>query len=122
MSGIRHSTFDAEPRALAQQCSEFARDAQAELDRRPVFVPLTVEDYTATGSTSTRIRIGAATRPWSVTLARIAKTYGQDEPVVCTPVLNFVWDSTTQSIDVFEPDGLTANTVYRLQFLVMEAP
>jgi hypothetical protein len=120
MSLPRHSTFGGDPAQLALQVGEFARDAIEALRARPAAQRVVVEQYTATGSTATRIRIGAAARPWAVLLARVALAYGEDQAVVCTPILNFVWDATTGSVDVFEPDGLVANTVYRLQFIVEE--
>lgn len=118
---IRHTTIDADPRSAALQNSENARDAIAELELRPVQRQITVERYLATASTSTRIRIGAGARPWAVTLARAAKVYGEDEVVAAVMIPNFVWESTSGSIDVYEPSGLTANTEYVLQFLITEA-
>jgi hypothetical protein len=121
MSFPRHSTIDADPARAALQNSENARDVLEALTVRPAMRQITVERYTATGSTDTRIRIGAGSRPWAVMLARCCEAAAEDAAVVVTPVLNFVWDSTTDSLDVFEPDGLAADTVYKLQFVAMEA-
>ncbi len=103
-----------------QSASENARATLEALAQRPVQRQVTVDRYTAAGSTSTRIRILASTRPWAVQLVRVCEAAAEDAPVIVTDSRNFVWDSTTQSLDVFEPDGLTANTVYKLQFLVTE--
>jgi hypothetical protein len=121
MIGPRHTTIDSDARAAALQNSENARDAIEALKIRPPMTQLNVARYTATGSTSTRIPIGAAQRPWAEQLARIALVFGEDQPVVCSPVLNFVWDATTGSIDVFEPSGLTADVAYTMNFCVWEA-
>lgn len=121
MSGPRHTTVDSDARLAALQSSENARDTLAEIARRAPVQQRTVEAYTATGSTSTRIRIGSSERPWAVLLARAAQAYGEDAPVAAVMTPNFVWDATDGSVDVFEPSGLTANTVYLLQFLVVEA-
>lgn len=121
MNGPRHSTIDANPVHAALQNSENARDTLEALERRPIRKQLTLERYTATGSTDTRIRVGSGARPWSVTLVRCCEAAAEDGVVVVTPVLNFVWDATTLSLDVFEPDGLVADTVYKLQFVAEEA-
>lgn len=116
----RHTTFVADLAQLVLQLGENARDLLEALRERPARRRIVVESYTATGSTSARIRIGAGGRPWSVVLVHVSPAYAQDTPVTCRPTLNFVWDSTTLAIDVFEPEGLTASTDYRLQFSVEE--
>ena len=121
MNGPRHSTIDVQPAQASLQNSENARDTLEAFTVRPVIRQITVERYTATGSSSTRIRIGAGTRPWAVTLVRCCKASAEDDAVFVSPVLNFVWESIAGSIDVFEPYGLTADTVYKLQFVAMEA-
>jgi hypothetical protein len=118
--GPRHTSISTEPRTAAQQNAENARDTLQALAARPLQRVVTVEMYTATGSISTRIRLAAATRPIAVQLARAAKYYAQDESLAATGNGNFVWDSTTNSVDVFEPSGLTTNTVYVLTFLITE--
>jgi hypothetical protein len=115
MNIIPHSTLDG-----WQAASENARATQEALMFRPATRQVTVDRYTAVGSTTTRIRIGAGARPWAVQLVRVCESAAEDSAVIVTDSRNFVWDSTTQSLDVFEPDGLTANTVYKLQFLVIE--
>lgn len=111
----RHSTLGD-----WQAASENARDSIEALRARPEMRLITVDRYTATGSTATRIRIGAGSRPWSVTLVRVCEVAAEDGVVIATDSKNFVWDSTTGSLDVFEPDGLTANTAYKLQFVTIE--
>lgn len=116
----RHTTFARDPRQLALQAGESARDTLEALRARLPVRAVTVALWAAVGSTSARIPLGAGGRPLAVTLGVVAKAYAQDEPVTCTPTLNFVWDSTTNQVDVFEPSGLTANTYYRFTFLVWE--
>lgn len=119
-AGLRHSTIDRDPGRSHRQLSENARDTQEEIARRVVGRLLSVASYTATGSTASRIRIGAGVRPQGVVPVLIAPVYDAASSLVATPILNFVWDATTQSIDVYEPDGLTADTVYTFTFLVLE--
>ncbi len=115
MNLLPHSTLDG-----WQSASENARATQEALTFRPAVRQVTVERYTAVGSTSTRIRIGSGARPWAVQLVRVCEAAAEDSAVIVTDSRNFVWDSTTSSLDVFEPDGLSANVVYKLQFLVIE--
>lgn len=112
---LPHSTVDS-----WQTASENARATLEELTIRPVFRQVTVDRYTASGSTDTRIRISAIARPWAVQLVRVCEAAAEDDVVIVSDSRNFVWDSTTGSLDVFEPSGLAANTVYKLQFLVTE--
>jgi hypothetical protein len=121
MSLPRHSTIDANPALAALQNSENARDTLESFALRPAMRQITVERYTATGDIDTRIRIGAGARPWAVLLARCCEAAAEDSAILAVPIYNFVWDSTTDSLDVFEPYGLVANTVYKLQFLALEA-
>lgn len=116
----RHTTFVANLAQLVLQLGENARDVIEALKERPVRRRIVVEEYSAAGSTSARIRIGAGGRPWAVVLVHVSPAYAQDTPVTCRPTLSFVWDATTKAIDVFEPEGLTADTVYRMQFSVEE--
>lgn len=103
-----------------QTATENAVATLEEFALRPVLRQVTVDRYTATGSTDTRIRISATARPWAVQLVRVCEAAAEDGVVIVSDSRNFVWDSTTSSLDVFEPDGLTANTAYKLQFLVIE--
>lgn len=103
-----------------QTASENARATLEEFAVRPAVRQITVDRYTASGSSDARIRIRGGARPWAVQLVRVCEAAAEDDVVICTDSRNFVWDSTTLSLDVFEPDGLTANTVYKLQFLVHE--
>jgi hypothetical protein len=119
MTVIRHSTFSANPVFAAQQSSENARDMQEALDRKLTARVVTVARYTATGSTSTKIPLGAGARPVAVLPARIALEGGQADPVVAYGILNFAWDATTGAINVFEPSGLAVDTVYQLSFILV---
>lgn len=120
MSGPRYTTIDRDPARAAQQLSENARDTLEALKARPTGKRFVLERYTATGSTSTRIPIGAVGRPWAVRLARAVPVNDESAALTVTPTLNFAWNSTSKAVDVFEPYGLTADTVYKLQFVVEE--
>lgn len=121
MIGPRHTTIDVEPKSAARQNGENARDTRVALATKVAGKLLTVEQYTAVGSTSARIRLGSIGRPAAVLLARAAEFYAQNDPIGAVGTLNFAWDSTTGAIDVYEPSGLAADTVYTLSFLALEA-
>jgi hypothetical protein len=119
--GPRHTTIDSKPDAAALQNGENARDTRLALAGRVAGYFASVERYTATGSAATKMRIGAGDRPRAIIPVRVAPVYDEAGSLAVSGNGNFVWDSTTQSIDVYEPSGLTANVVYTLDFLVLEA-
>jgi hypothetical protein len=120
MTEPRYTTFSADAKSAALQSGESARDLIASLGARPRMRQVTVETYTATGNVNTKIRLRADARPWAVLLALAAPVGAPSSPVGAVGVPGFSWDATTDSVDVYEPSGLVADTVYLLQFLVVE--
>lgn len=118
--GPIHTTIDADPKAAARQNGENARATRAALATKLTGYFTRIERYTAVGSASTKIRLGAGDRPSAVLLAQAAPVSDAAGALAVTPSNNFAWDATTQAIDVYEPTGLTANTVYTLLFLILE--
>jgi hypothetical protein len=118
--GPRHTAIRADGAVSARQNAENARDLRDAFAAVPQQWTAVVEQYTAVGATSAKIPILATRLPAGVQLIRAAKYYEQGEPLPLTPNFNFVWDSTTNTLGVFEPSGLTADTVYTLTFLVTE--
>lgn len=121
--GPRHTSISSDPITAALQNAENARDTLEALASRLKQRHVTVDLYTAAGSTSAKIPLGASDRPLGVQLIRAAPYYDQTAPLSATGNGNFLWDATTQpgTINAFEPDGLTANTVYTLTYIVTEA-
>lgn len=99
--------------------TERDRDAldalRSKLDSRLV----TVERYHAQGATTAKIPILCAQRPQAVRLAGASLYFDQTAPVHLTPSFNFVWDSGSKTAQVYEPDGMTADALYRLIFEVI---
>lgn len=94
------------------------------LGERVVGHRATVTRYAATGATTSKITIGSVSppgsTPWAVMLVRVHETSdpGKDLPV--TGRLNFAWDGASKTLYVYEPQGLTTNTLYDMSFLVLE--
>lgn len=105
-----------EPRYGSTEEMRDVREALAlKLDARVV----TVEPYTAVGSTSARISLSSRERPVAVVLIGAALYFDLSAPLALTPNHNFLWDAGSQTAQVYEPATLTANTVYRLTYLVI---
>lgn len=120
--GPRHTTVDRDPAKGHRQSSENARDVLEALGRKLSAHASTVARYTASGSTSARIRLEASsTRPLAVALIHAALADDPAAPLSTSATLNFVYAVTEQTIEVFEPAGLEAGRVYTLTFLVVEA-
>jgi hypothetical protein len=105
-----------EPRYGSTEEMRDIREALAlKLDARLV----TVEPYTAVGSTSARIALQAEQLPIAVVLVKAQLYFDIGAPLTLTPNHNFVWDAGSRTAQVYEPATLTANTVYRLTYLVI---
>jgi hypothetical protein len=116
----RYGYFPRDIEALAANVGEFARDANNALLRRLQGYTKRVERYSATGVTSTKIPLTAAdVPPIAVVLVRAESVNDPAAVVPAVPTLNFVYQ--TNAIGVYEPSGLTANTLYNLTFLVIES-
>jgi hypothetical protein len=118
--GPRHTAIRNDAATSARQNAENARDLRDGLAALPNQRVVVVEQYTAVGSTSAKIPILATKLPAGVQLIRAAKYFEQGEPLALTPNFNFALDSTTQTVGVFEPSGLTADVVYTFTFLITE--
>jgi hypothetical protein len=84
-----------------------------------------VNSYRATGSTTSKITLGNASppaapgsSPVAVLLVRVYETADPAKDLPVSSRLNFSRDGAT--LYVFEPAGLTSNTMYDLTFLVLE--
>lgn len=95
------------------------------LKQRLVGHAAAVPNYRATGSTTTKIPLGNAvppaapgSQPIGVLLIRAFMTNDPAADLTVSSRLNFARDGTT--LYVFEPAGLTTNTLYDLTFLVFE--
>jgi hypothetical protein len=105
---------------------ENARATQTALTERVVGHASAVTRYRATGATTSRIPVGNASppaapgsSPYAVLLVRAYETADPAKDLSVTSRLNFARDGTT--LYVFEPQGLTTNTLYDLTFLILEA-
>jgi hypothetical protein len=108
--------MNRDPRSSATEADRDMRQALgAKLDGRVVVV----DRYTAVGSTAARIPISASQRPTAVTLINARLYFDSAAPLALTPNFNFVWDAVSRTAQVYEPSGLTANTVYRLVYQVI---
>jgi hypothetical protein len=115
----RYSAFPDDTGQLAVRLGEFARDANRALQGRVLGRVKVVAHYAATGSTSTRIALTALdSPPHGVILIRAEQADDPNAavPAVTTPGFNYL----NNTVNVFEPSGLTANVYYNLTFLIVE--
>lgn len=95
------------------------------LGERVVGQRISVNGYSATGATTTKMTIGAVSppgsTPWAVILVRARETSDQAKDLTVTTRVNFSVSGSGDNITlyVYEPAGLTANTKYDLGFLVI---
>ena len=115
----RYSAFPDDAGQLAVRLGEFARDANNALQGRVLGRVKIVYRYAATGSTSTKITLTSLdSPPYGVILIRaeLVEDPSAVVPAVTTPGFSFL----NNTINVFEPSGLVANTYYNLTFLILE--
>lgn len=118
--GPRHTAIRNDPATSSRQNAENARDLRDELAGQPKHRIVTVEQYTAVGAVTAKVPLLATKLPVGVELIRAAAYYAQGDQLEARGNANFVWDSTTQTVGVFEPTGLSANVVYTLTFRITE--
>lgn len=106
-------------RDLRSSATELHRDVGEALSFKLEARTVEVAHYTAVGSTSARLPLSASNRPIAVVLVDARSYFDQGAPLTLTPNFSFVWDAASKTAQVFEPSGLTANTVYRLTYLVI---
>lgn len=99
--------------------TEQQRDVRAALAAQPALRVVTVGQYTADASATARIPISCPTRPAAVLLIDARPFFDQGGPLPVSLNLSFVWDAGSKTAQVYQPGGLTANTVYRLTYLVI---
>lgn len=94
------------------------------LGERVVGHRLSVPRYAATGATTTQIRLGSVSpsgsKPWAVLLVRARESNNPGGDLSVTSRMNFTSDPSTGTLHIYEPSGLTLNTYYDLDFLVLE--
>lgn len=85
---------------------------------------LSVERYAATGATTTVLRLGSVSpqgsKPWAVLLVRARESSNPGSDLSVSTRINFTSDPSGGTLNVYEPAGLSANTFYDLDFLVLE--
>ena len=96
------------------------------LGERVVGQRVSVDGYSATGATTTPMKLGIVTppgsTPWAVILVRARETSDPGKDLSVSTRVNFSQSGTAQSgvtLSVYEPAGLSANTKYDLGFLVI---
>jgi hypothetical protein len=91
------------------------------LGERIVGQRLLVPGYSATGATTTRMPVGylspPGSTPWAVILVRANETSDPAKDLSVTTRVNFSREG--QTLFVYEPSGLVANTKYDLGFFVI---
>jgi hypothetical protein len=101
--------------SASEDIRDVAEALAGKLDARTVVV----SSYVAVGSTSARVALASPDQPLAILLIDARLYFDLNAPVTVTPSFGFVWDAGTQTAQVYEPSGLTANTVYQLTFLVI---
>lgn len=80
---------------------------------------VSVTGYAATGATTTPIKLNASSAsPWGVLLVRARATNDPGSDLSVSGRLNFT--QSDGALYVFEPSGLTGNTLYDFEFLILE--
>jgi hypothetical protein len=99
--------------------TEDMRDMRFALGDKLEARPVVVERWTARGSTSALIPLNATGYPVALVLIDAREVGNPGAPLTLTPNFSFFWDPATKTAQAYEPDGLVANTVYRLIYLVI---
>ena len=99
--------------------TEQQRDVRDALAAQPSMRIVVVERYTADASPTARLPISCEKRPAAVVLVDARPYFDQGGPLPVTPNFSFVWDAASKTAQVYQPGGLTANTVYRLTYQVI---
>lgn len=118
--GPRHSTISPDSASAAMQNGENSRDVTEALGAKLNARIVTVDRYTAVGSITAKIPLAASDSPLGVQLLTCREVYGGAAAVAALNTPNFDWQATTRAVNVFEPGGLVANTVYQLSFILYE--
>lgn len=119
MTELRHTSFSGNAADDAVRSGENARDTNAALGERVLGFVYGPFDYSAQADTTKTIGIPCARRPAGVLLLNAYLGTAPADDLGAAARCNFVWDATNSVAQVFEPAGLTANTVYSLTYLVV---
>ena len=107
---------------LGPQLNTNFQATQTALNEKLTAHRISVKGYSATGATTTKMTLGnvspAGSVPWAVLLVRVRESADQAKDLSVTTRLNY--SQTQDTLYVFEPAGLTANTQYDMDFLVLE--
>lgn len=126
---LRYSNLDKD--SLAEQCAQNFRDIEQALRQMSSLSVRVVEPYSAAGDVTVTIPVfldasqGAGTRglagngPRAVLCTRALEIGDPGADPGAVTRVNFTWDAATGTANVFEPNGLTSGTNYRLVFLVV---
>lgn len=117
---LRHTQFSDDMTELRSQLSENAGDTNQALRERIVGRRVDVRAYSATGATTTKLDLSVPgmVQPFGVLLVRAYPTNDPGADLSVTGRVNFT--SRGETLQVFEPSGLTSNTLYDLVFIVLE--
>lgn len=107
---------------LITQLNSNFQALQTALNEKATAHRLSVSGYAATGATTTKMTLGSVSPPgsvpWAVILVRARESRNPGGDLAITTRVNFVQDGST--LYIYEPAGLTQNTQYDLDFLVLE--
>ena len=108
--------------ALVGQLNGNAQATQTALAEKLTAHRVAVSGYAATGATTSKIPLASTSptgsTPWAVLLVRIRESRNPGGDLSVTTRLNFAQAAGT--LYVYEPAGLTLNTQYDMDFLVLE--
>ena len=116
---LRHQSISDDPQESARQNGENARDVNQILLGKISGRTALVRRYAAIGSTTAQITlVPGDARPTAVMLARASLSNSPGDDIGAVGRCNFYHDAS--GVGVYEPSGLTANTMYDLLFLILE--
>ncbi len=95
---------------------------QTALNEKATAHRVSLTGYAATGATTTKMTLGSVSppgsTPWAVILVRVRETRNPGSDLSVTTRVNFT--NTSDTLYVFEPAGLVSNTLYDMDFVVLE--
>lgn len=117
---LRHVSISEDPKVAAEQNAENARDANEAMSQLVSGYYFEVTNYAALGLTASAIPILAKNkrRPRAVLCVNGYPSYDPSLSMNISTCRSFSYADGT--IYVYEPSGLTANTMYNLTFLILE--
>lgn len=121
MATLPNLTFPTAPPGLATQLQQNAQATSDALADRVIGRVQRVVQYSATGATTTKITLPARNgyTAYAVLLVKVNASGDPGTDISATGRPNFTQPNGS-TLAVYEPSGLTANTLYDLTFLVLE--